>query len=491
MTVPPGYCSTLQWRTTEFAASQRRDDSQVPVLCVLHKEPTSVTSAVDELRLRELLCPYRGPIRRIPITMHGGAAGVLRVSSLAKVSGTGCLIPADTRKNASTAWLDITVDPGGLTFETDPLGTFPLWCFEDDSRVVITSEVKSLLALWDVRVELDDDALRSARRPADFSPYRGVHRVYPGAVLRVSPALELTEERRPPVTYQPNSMFATPAAGEDALGAALLESAAAICGDGAADANWGTFVSGGIDSSLATALTRTYQPDVQTFTLGTDLGNEYAEGEALAFHLGLKHTRVAADAQDAVTHFENAVFCNEMVDGLTAEILAQLGVLAAAASADVRHIVTGYGADLLFGSMLRHQQYMAATAVDDLQSLIERTCWTGEFAPFYAWSHGIEIHHLFWDPAVMNAAFRIPPEFSFDGTEEKVLLRRMASERGHLGPQYAHRKKQAMTDGAQFNRLLSSALGIHSSAAYEQKSARAISQMKNLLDRTVTEGVAS
>jgi asparagine synthetase B (glutamine-hydrolysing) len=423
--------------------------------------------------------------------MRGGAVGVLWLSSLAKVCKSKCVIPRDTRKNASTAWLEIAVDPSGLAFETDPLGTFPLWCFEDDSRVVITSEVKSLIALPGIQLELDDNALQKARHPADFSPFRGVRRVYPGAILRVSPTLELSEERRTPLTSRPTSMFATDAASEDALDAALIASARAICGDGAVRATWGTFLSGGIDSSLATALIHEHQPDLQTFTLGTDLGNEYAHAEELASDLCVSHMRVAADAEAAVAHFEHAVFCNEMVDGLTAETVAQLGILAEAATNNVRHVVTGYGADLLFGSMLRHEQYMAVTAVEDLRSLIERTCWTAEFSPFYAWSHGIEIHHLFWDPAVMNAAFRIPPESSFDGTEEKVLLRRLAAERGHLHRRHVRRKKQAMTDGTQFNRLLSSALGLGGGHAYEQKGDRCVSQLKNILDRTMTEGVAS
>ena len=285
-------------------------------------------------------------------------------------------------------------------------------------------------------------------------------------------------------------MFATDAAGGDALDVALVASARAICGDGAAQVAWGTFLSGGIDSSLATALTHVRQPDVQTFTLGTELGSEYADAEELASHLSLSHTRVTADAEAAVAHFERAVFCNEMVDGLTAETVAQLGVLAAAASKNVRRVVTGYGADLLFGSMLRHQQYMTVTAVDDLQSLIERTCWTGEFAPFYAGRTDRD-PPSFWDPAVMNAAFRIPPESSFDGIEEKVLLRRVAAERGHLDHRHVRRKKQAMTDGTQFNQLLSSALGLGDSYAYRHKSARCISQLKNLLDPTMTEGIAS
>ena len=80
---------------------------------------------------------------------------------------------------------------------------------------------------------------------------------------------------------------------------------------------------------------------------------------------------------------------------------------------------------------------------------------------------------------------------SFDGTEEKVLLRSVAAERGHLDHRHVRRKKQAMTDGTQINQLLSSALGLGNSYAYEQKSARCISQLKNLLDRTRTEGVAS
>ena len=470
----------------------------MPILCVLAKRPTGApltaasVCAVDELQLNQLLCPYRGEIHRVPIAMHGGAVGVLRLSSLAGMHRSKCLIPADTNKNASTAWLEITIDSSGLTFETDPFGTFPLWWFEDDSRIVITSEVKSLNALQGVRIELNDIALRKQCHPLDFSPFRRIRRVYPGAILRASPKLELSEERPTPLVFRPYSTFPSYAAAEDALDAALIASARAIFGESARSASWGTFLSGGIDSSLATALTRAHHPDAKTLTLGTALGDEYSEAETIASHLGLAHTRVTADEEAALVHFEHAVFCNEVTDGLTAEILAQLGILAAAAAdRNVRRIVTGYGADLLFGAMLRHQQYMEATGVRDAQSLIERTCWTREFAPFYAWSLGIDIHHLFWDPALMNTALRIASGSSFDGTDEKALLRNLAAKRGYLDHRHVGRRKQAMTDGTQFNRLLSSALGLEDGYAYEQKSARCVSQLRGLFDRTRTEGVAS
>ena len=106
----------------------------MPALCVLLKQPAKVMpngaspSAVGEARLEELLCPYRGKIQRVAIAM-GGTVGVLRLSSLAGVDRSKCVIPADTRKNAATAWLEISVYPTGLTFETDPLGTFPALVF--------------------------------------------------------------------------------------------------------------------------------------------------------------------------------------------------------------------------------------------------------------------------------------------------------------------------------------------------------------------------
>jgi hypothetical protein len=233
-------------------------------------------------------------------------------------------------------------------------------------------------------------------------------------------------------------------------------------------------------SAAARSLMKRHHRALKTYTLGTEYGDEYADAEDLTSFLGTSHARVHATPGEALTHFERAALCNETVDGLTAETLAQLSVLAEAASAGVRRIVTGYGADLLFGSMLRHELYMNVTAVDDLQSLIERTAWSGEFSPFYAWSLGVEVHHLFWDPRVMGCAFQIPAEASFDGTIEKVVLRTMAVARGRLQKEHAFREKKALTDGTQFNRLLSAALGLSHPYAYDEKSARSVAVLRRL-----------
>lgn len=437
--------------------------------------------AVDEPRLVSRLCPYRGPLSQRAL-----AGGRLYTTSLAGER----TIPATTRRNPQTSWLAFEADDSSVRFTTDPLGTFPLWIAAlDGGGLAVTGEVKALTAIDGFTLAFDPEAWPADRkRPPDYTPYRNVHRVMPGATLHVAPDGAHREEGRAPLVYQPTEPLDGDARAE-ALDAALRASAAAIAAAGpaaTADAGagdrWGALLSGGIDSSMATALLHRHHPDLRTYTLGTEHGDEYADAAELASHLAVPHTRVFATTDLARAHFERATFANETVDGLTAETLAQLSILCTAAARDVRRVVTGYGADLLFGSMLRHALYLQVTGVDDLQSLIERTMWSGEFSPFYAWSLGVEVHHLFWDPDVMNTAFRIPPEASFDGTHEKRVMRDLAVARGHLQHAHAYRKKQALTDGTQFNRTLSTALGLPDRHAYGGKNARAIAVLRDFFD---------
>ncbi len=431
--------------------------------------------APNELRLSELLCPYRGALTR-----HDLAGGTLWLSSMGRATATGVELPAGTTRPPNSAWLDVRAAGDSVRFETDPLGTFPLWIAVTADWLAVTGEVKALGALPGFTVDFVPEQWPADRkRPPDYAPYGNVRRVVPGAILHVARDGTWRAEGGVPLQYAPTEPLTDAAAQADALDEALARSARVMASAGG---DWAAFLSGGIDSSSATALLARHAPGLPTYTLGTEHGDEYADAAALATHLGLPHTRVFATTAQARAHFDRAVVENETVDGLTGETLAQLAILAeAAAAGGARRVVTGYGADLLFGSMLRHELYMKVTGVDDLQSLIERTMWSGEFAPFYAWSLGVEVHHLFWDPAVMNAAFRIPPEHSFDGTHEKVVLRRMMVDRGYLRAEHAFRKKQALTDGTQFNRVLSDALGLPDKHAYGGKNAAAVRVLRRAL----------
>lgn len=446
------------------------------LLCAWSKSPPEAPQRTPDLRrLVECLSPYRGALQQR--SLPGG--GTLFASSLGELDRTGCTLPRGTVKGPHSAWVDARVAADGtLCLTTDPHGMFPLWHYEDEHWLLIASEVKSLTAVPGVRVQFNAaSALRSGRKPRDFSPYDNVRRVPPGARLRVTSDLLVVQVPGESLEYHPTPLTQRDQA-LDALHRSLVQSASSLGLD--PDEPVATFLSGGIDSSVATALLASKHNDVRTYTLGTALGDEYADAAELAEHLRLEHTRVRTRDELAREHFERAVFCNETVDGLTAETLAQLSILSAAAGRGVTNVVTGYGADLLFGSMLRHELYMQVTGVGDLQSLIERTCWTGEFAPFFAWSQGVQLHHLFWDPQLMTSAFAVADELNFSDGTDKAVLRAVAVRAGYMRAQHAYRTKRALTDGTQFNRVLSRALGLNGPHAYDEKNARSVEQLVRL-----------
>lgn len=450
----------------------------MPFLCEFSKASVQQRERVNNEQLTGLLCPYRGSL-----SLQSIGHARIRLSSIGAESNTGELIeiPGDTRRSPHTAWVAIQLTSDGVEFTTDPMGTFPLWVYEDENQLLVTGEVKSLKAVSGVQVQLKQDlvATQNDKRPANFSPYLNVRRVQPGAVLVITHNLKVIEKGGLPLTYMPEAFYTEQSQAKTDLAQALESSADSVP---KREGGWGTFLSGGIDSSTATALLSKRKANLSTYTLGTEFGDEYADARDLADYLQLEHSEVFADESQAVDCFKRAIFCNEVVDGLTAETLAQLIILSSAASEKNRNIVTGYGADLLFGSMLRHELYMKVTGVDDLQSLIERTCWSGEFSPFFAWSLGVEVHHLFWDPNLMNTAFRIPVEWNFDGAREKVLMRETVVENGWMEHEHAFRKKHAMTDGTQFNRVLSSALNLSDNYSYGEKTEHAVAELTRIFN---------
>lgn len=442
----------------------------MPILAVWPKQGTA---SIEPKNLSHFLCPYQGQIRT---RVAGG--GTIFASEIVDL-GEEVLIPKGTHKAPNTAWLSVKVEPESSQFETDPLGTFPLWIYEDDHVLMITSEVKSLQATELCRVEFKDDLTRlGCKYPKAFSPYLNVRRLEPSAIVIVDHKnLSLTVESRSVLKYYPEDLFTTAQEAEKALLDALCESASCL----PRDLPTVTFLSGGIDSGISTALLQKTQPNLHTLTLGTEFGDEFEEAKELSDHLHVSQSKVIASTQKAKYHFQKAVFAAECWDGLTAETLAQLSLLAREAAPKYRQVATGYGSDLLFGSMLSHKLYLELTGVIDLQSLIERTAWTGEFCPFFAWAQGVTVHHIFWHPKVMNTAFRIPMIFNSDGPKDKMVLRRAAVNSGLMLRNQAFRTKKALTDGTQFNRVLSKAIGLDDFHAYEGKGIEALLRLKEFV----------
>jgi asparagine synthase (glutamine-hydrolysing) len=194
-----------------------------------------------------------------------------------------------------------------LWLARDRLGEKPLYYGTMDRRLAFGSELKALRAVPGWAAEIDRDALTLLLRfgyiPAPYSIYRGIHKVRPGAALRL--ASGGVEER----TYWSAADVAargsaTPLVASEDEAAELLEArlTEAIKLQQIADVPLGAFLSGGIDSTTVVALMqRLGSRPVKTFSIGFHEAdyNEAHHAKTVAQHLGTDHTELYVTPEEA------------------------------------------------------------------------------------------------------------------------------------------------------------------------------------------------
>lgn len=201
-------------------------------------------------------------------------------------------------------------DTRQLLLARDRLGEKPLYYGLQNGVFLFGSELKALRAHPACGSEVDRAALSAYLRygyvPAPRSIYRGIAKLQPGAWVvfdaqrgevgvpryfwSALDAIQRGQRARSQVSVGENE--------QEAL--TLLRDI--IRGQGAADVPLGTFLSGGIDSTLVTALLaeQSNRP-VQSFTIGFHEGgyDEAPHAKAVARHLGTQHTELYVTPEEA------------------------------------------------------------------------------------------------------------------------------------------------------------------------------------------------
>ena len=191
----------------------------------------------------------------------------------------------------------------------DRLGIKPLYWGLFNAQLIFGSELKALreAKTWEPR--LDRNALAAFMRhnyiPAPHSIYQGVQKLEPGCILRLgrrgTPEITRFWELRGIAEHGSRAPF--PGSDGELLGQldALLRDA--VQRRLVADVPLGSLLSGGIDSSLVTAL-MAEQSDrpINTFSIGfpEQEFNEAPYAREIARHLGTHHTELYVDAGHAL-----------------------------------------------------------------------------------------------------------------------------------------------------------------------------------------------
>ena len=185
----------------------------------------------------------------------------------------------------------------------DRIGIKPLYWTKNDRELLFGSELKTLIAAGfegDVDREALGDYFRYGYIQGPRTIWRGVQKLTPGAILRIDAGGSADES----IYWSPREAALSGLAarnepfdeGErlDALETAL---AGSVKRHMVSDVPLGAFLSGGIDSSLVTALMqRQSARPVNTFSIGFQEArfDEAPHARAVADHLGTNHTELTA-----------------------------------------------------------------------------------------------------------------------------------------------------------------------------------------------------
>ena len=236
-----------------------------------------------------------------------------------------------------------------LFIARDHLGVKPLYYHWDGAALVFGSELKALVAHPAVPRELDLDALglylECQYIPAPKSIYRGVRKLEPGHALRVEGGRFSTWQYWRP-DYAPKRRLSD----EEAVARLDLELRRSVESMLVSDVPLGSFLSGGVDSSLVSALMVDISGrPIDTFTLGFEgesAVSEHRHAELVARHIGATSHVLMMTQPDLVASFEHWVdaFDEPFADPAALPTL----LLARLTRRHVTVALTGEGADEVF-----------------------------------------------------------------------------------------------------------------------------------------------
>ena len=242
----------------------------------------------------------------------------------------------------------------------DRAGEKPLFYTVRGDEVAFASELAGLATDLDLGLEIDPEAIAGYLRRGCFvapaTPFRGVFRVRPGEVVNIG-AGRLRTRRFWSLKFAADPQRAPT---EDAFDGIFR---AAVSRQSDVEFPCGVFLSGGLDSSLVTAVTRSIHPDrpLTAYTIRFEEAS-YDEGSvaaSAAAELGIPWAAVTVGIADVRREIEKLVSVSG--EPLADPAWVPASILSRRAVEDVRLVLVGEGADELFGG---YPTYIGAMLAD-------------------------------------------------------------------------------------------------------------------------------
>ena len=234
------------------------------------------------------------------------------------------------------------------------------------------------------------------------------------------------------------------------------------------DVPYGVLLSGGLDSSIISAVAAKYAenrveddsqstawwPRLHSFAVGLKGAPDLAKAKDMADFLGTVHHEVNYTVQEGLDAIRDVIYYIETYDVTTVRASTPMYLLARVIkSMGIKMVLSGEGSDEIFGGYLYFHKAPSAKAfheetVRKIGKLYQYDCLRANKA-LAAW--GVEGRVPFLDKEFLDVAMRLNPEAKMcPGTViEKKILREAFSDM--LLPSVAWRQKEQFSDGVGYS----------------------------------------
>lgn len=234
------------------------------------------------------------------------------------------------------------------------------------------------------------------------------------------------------------------------------------------DVPYGVLLSGGLDSSVISAVAKKYAsmrienqdqseawwPQLHSFAVGLIGSPDLAAAQIVADHIGTVHHEVHFTVQEGLDAIRDVIFHLETYDVTTIRASTPMYLLSRVIkSMGVKMVLSGEGADELFGGYLYFHKAPNAQAFHEetnrkLSKLHMYDCLRANKS-LAAW--GVEGRVPFLDKDFIDVAMRINPEDKLiqNGRIEKWIVRKAFED--YLPKEVAWRQKEQFSDGVGYS----------------------------------------
>ena len=194
------------------------------------------------------------------------------------------------------------------------------------------------------------------------------------------------------------------------------------------DVPLGTSLSGGLDSSIIAMVASQDIPDLHSFVVGVEGGEDLEAARLMAETLGTQHHEYIYDEQDMLKVLPDVVYYLESFDPALVRSAIPNYMLAEMASDYVKVMLTGEGADELYAGYSYLQRFEKPDDLqDELVYITEALHNTNlQRGDRMSMAHGLEARVPFLDVDSVSMALSLSPEWKLqeNGRPAKALLRR-------------------------------------------------------------------